>query len=287
MAQKYGDWHCGIEDFAVLALDIDSQCRSEKRGLRAPSLQVAGLTHYLGLPPYDPGPEIGLVETSCTAEVLSILKTAKMSTSLGCAVYKWTREEATRDLRVPAILQMGVCSAPFALARHQKRPDDNKDVCPFVAAFRKLATDLGADPDLEPRQKVDNPEHEDSSVDVDRARDGQLVSTYGAVRISGSLTERALTSSGTPPDLGLENALLIVARIGLRSPAGVEERSIPEILSMVLSNGFARILEIYDNEAVPDGRRRPAGTLLSACAKRIRRTCGARSSGTSAPKTSS
>ena len=136
---------------------------------------------------------------------------------------------------MPAILQMGVCSAPFALGHHHKRPDDNEEVGPFIAAFRQLATDLGADPDLEPRQKIEIPEHVDSSVDVDRERVGQLDSMYGAVRISGSLTERALTPSTTSPDIGLENALLIVSRIGLRSPTGVEERSVPEILSLILS----------------------------------------------------
>ena len=65
-----------------------SECRSVKRVLRAPSFHVAGLTHYLGLSPYDTGPELGLVETSCTAEVFNILKAEKMSTSFGCAVNK-------------------------------------------------------------------------------------------------------------------------------------------------------------------------------------------------------
>ena len=113
MARKYGDWHCFIEDLAMMALDIDSQCRSEKRGLRAPSLQIASLAHYLGVPPYDIAQEIGLVETSCTDEVLDILKAAKLSTSLGCAVYKWTRETITKDLRVPAILLIGWCLRPL------------------------------------------------------------------------------------------------------------------------------------------------------------------------------
>ena len=98
---------------------------------------------------------------------------------------------------------MGGCSAAFALARHQKRPADNKDLEPFIEAFRKLTSDLDADPDLKPQTKINNPEHEDCSVDVDREQDGQLVAVYGAVRISGSLTECALTPSTTPPDLGL------------------------------------------------------------------------------------
>ena len=75
----------------MLALDIDSQCRSEKRGLHAPSRQVTGLAHYLGVPRYDLAQEIGLVENSCTDEVLDILKAAKLLISLGCAVNKWTR----------------------------------------------------------------------------------------------------------------------------------------------------------------------------------------------------
>ena len=67
---------------------------------------------------------------------------------------------------------MGGCSAAFALARHQKRPVDNKEFKPFIEVFRKLASDLGADPDLEPEQKRKNHEHKDSSVDIDQVQDG-------------------------------------------------------------------------------------------------------------------
>ena len=84
------------------------------------------------------------------------------------------------------------------------------------------------------------------------------MAVYGAVRISCGLTNLALTPSTAPPDLGLENALIVVARIGLRSPTKTGERFLPKILSLILSNGFARVHEIFYSE-VPAGTRTPSG----------------------------
>ena len=62
---------------------------------------------------------------------------------------------------------------------------------------------------------MENIDYENKSVDIDRELNGQLLSCNGSGRISGYLNEQALTPSVEPPRIELENALMLVARIGL------------------------------------------------------------------------
>ena len=133
----------------------------------------------------------------------------------------------------------------------------NKDLDPFISGFKILAIQLGSDPNQEPKDKVDNVDYEDESVDADSEPDGLLINFNGAVRISVFQNERALIPEVVPPKLDLENALIAVARIGLR-PGAVEGRYTTQILQLVLANCYARVRAVFDVD-VPEGTLKPSG----------------------------
>ena len=75
---------------------------------------------------------------------------AKMTTALGLALDRWTKDIDTKNLRVPVLLQLGGCSQAFELPRYAKRPDDIAQEV-FLTAFKAYERSIGIDPDEAPQ----------------------------------------------------------------------------------------------------------------------------------------
>ena len=116
-------WHFGLEEVVVAALDMSTKGRAACEGekvIPAPRLALS-FEYYLGTNFYDPTIDIGSVECSCAPSVVERLKSCGNTQTVGNERRRWKTEEATANLRVPAILCLGGCCSAFASGKNPKK----------------------------------------------------------------------------------------------------------------------------------------------------------------------
>ena len=109
LARACGSWHVGIEQLAVLSLDLELKERVQVFGDKQ-ARENTGIDRYFGGRPYPIGRDIALVELSCSKEVTEKLKNCP-SRSLGNVSFYWKTSNTSR--RVPVALEFGSTASAF------------------------------------------------------------------------------------------------------------------------------------------------------------------------------
>ena len=247
MARGFASWHFGVEDLVVAALDMGCVCRSAKVGFRLVPGEYKTLEYYLGSELYDPSKDIHRVECSCRPEIVEKVVGSANSQTLGGHVTRWVQQESTREKRIPAILSHGGCCVAFKGLKDKEKKKvaraNKKQVEEFVEAFKHAAEQLGQDTTEEPRDMAYEPYLDETSESVEGAGD-----MYGPVRCGSKLFMEAMNDMESF-EIGVENALIVVAKIVLCKTAGVEPPYRPHIINLALANGFGQIFVICENSS--------------------------------------
>ena len=125
------------------------------------------------------------------------------------------------------------------------RPDD-KDAERFLKYFCQLVKRYGQNPDADPR----HPEPEcprDTTLDFKTEGIRDQLNAVGFARISSFLLETPAIPSRAPMLIEKRTALIVVGQIAILRPIREGALRMPQVLSMVLANGFGRILAIFDS----------------------------------------
>ena len=132
-------WHFGLKEVIVAALDMSNRGRAPCEGERViPAPRLAqSLEYYLGTNLYDPTIDIGFFECSCVPSVVERLKSCSNTQTVGNKRRRWKTEEATANLRTPAILCLGGCCSTFASGKNPKK--DSREIDRFLVAFKTAA----------------------------------------------------------------------------------------------------------------------------------------------------
>ena len=137
LARGLMSWHFGLEDLVVEAFDMDCVSRSAKVGTRAIPGEYLTLEYYLGSKLYDPIKDIARVECSCRKDIVEKVINSPSSQTLGGHVTRWQTNEATENLRVPAILSHGSCCTAFDIPEEFKKKHGKPKPPPFFPTKRK------------------------------------------------------------------------------------------------------------------------------------------------------
>ena len=214
-------------------------------GKKQPSLKSPDLQHYLGRPNYDPAEYIALVECCCNDDMKRKFLSSKLTTTLGSVVTRWKTDDRTKGLRVLVVLALGGCCFAFDQPRHVARPNDS-DAERFLRHFCQLVRRLGQNFDADPKPlEIEWPR--DTTLDLEAEGVRDLLNAVGVARISSPLFEALATSSRAPMLIEKRTALIVVAQIALLRPVGEGAQKMPRVMSMVLANGFGRVLTVFDS----------------------------------------
>ncbi len=238
-------WHFGIEEVIVAALDMANKGRAacEEKKVIPPPGMAQSLEYYLGTNLYDPTIDIESVECSCVPSVVERLKSCANTQTVGNERRRWKTEDATANLRVPAILCLGGCCSAFASGKNPKK--DSREIDRFLEAFETAARQYGQSPDKEPRD-IGKEDPRDLTLG-----DQDIDDTMGPVRRNSRLTN--LKPYKTSIEYSVENALIVVSRVAITygNAIGYGPRK-PAVANLWLGNGFGRTLAIFEGET-PNG----------------------------------
>ena len=254
LARRAFTWHFGYEDLVLIALDPEIQGRSANLGTKQLSKGDPDLTHYLGRPINDPAEDIELVVYSYTDNVRRRVLREKLKTSLGGAVTRWKSDKRTKGLRVFVVLYLGGCCRAFDLPRYTPR-EDNKDAERFLRYFRQLVVRFGQNPDADFKPFAPE-DFRDNTINLEAEGVRDEVNT-GPVRIHSRLLSIPAIPSRAPMLIEKRTALIVVAQIALLRPRLEGGHQKPYVISLVLANGFGRVLAIFDSG--PQEAVMPAG----------------------------
>ena len=240
----------------LIALDPENQGRSAYLGKKQPLKGDPDLQHYLGRLKYDPAEDIELVECSCTDYVGRRFLREKLTTSLGGVVNRWKTDERTKRFRVPVVLYLGGCCQAFDYPRYTPRVD-GKDAERFLRYFRQLVVRYGQNPDADPKL-IEPEDPRDNTINLE-AEDVRDEVNTGPVRINSRLLSIPAIPSRAPMFIEKRTALIVVAKIALLRPRLEGGPRKPYVISLVLANGFGRVLTIFDSG--PKEAVIPAGVI--------------------------
>ena len=235
-------WHLGLEEMIVAALDMANKGRAACEGERVvPAPRLAQTPeYYLCTNFYDPTID-KFVECSCVPTVVKRLKSCSNTQTVGNERRRWKTEEATANLRTPAILCLGGCCSAFASGKNPKK--DSREIDRFLGAFKTAARQYGQNPDEEPQYivKEDPPDFNLSDQDID--------DTVGQVRRNSRLINLKPYKTSETIEIGVDNALIVVSRVALTygDAMGYGPRK-PVVVNLWLGNGYGRTLVIAEGE---------------------------------------
>ena len=109
LARAFGSWHVGIEQLAVLALDLELKQRVQGFGDK-PARENTVIDRFFGGVLYPIERDIALVELFCSKEVTWKLKNC-FSRSLGNVSFYWKASNTSR--KVPVVLEFGSTASAF------------------------------------------------------------------------------------------------------------------------------------------------------------------------------
>ena len=242
-ARNMVSWHFGVEELVVAALDMGNKGRAACQEGHVTFGKYQSLEYYLGTNLYDPAIDIGLVECSCTPDVVDRLKNCPNTQTVGNERRRWRTEEETANLRTPAVLCLGGCCSAFAPGNNPKK--DSRELDRFLNSFVAAARERGQDPDLEPLPiGPENP--------YDLTLGNQFDETLGPVRQRGRLLNLRPYKTGDEVVVGIENALIVVSRVALAPGDAIAfgPRK-PLLVNLWIGNGFGRTLAIFEGDYTP------------------------------------
>ena len=236
LARACGSWHVGIEQLAVLALDLEFKERVQVFGDKQ-ARENTGIDQYFGGGPYPIGRDIALVELFCSKEVTGKLKNYS-SRSLGNVRFYWKASNTLR--RVPVALEFGSTANAFP----EDSPATVDAVFGYTTEIMTRAYEYGFDAYAEPQELPMEDEYREASLEISQ----EAVDFYGATRVLSNLIGTKL-SAGFPDCQVTERcALIVVARIvlvpGRRHGTGTTATAdlSPHVVLLVLANAYGRVL---------------------------------------------
>ena len=175
------------------------------------------------------------------------------------------------------VLELKGCCCAFDQSRHVARPDD-KDAEPVLRHFCSLVRRLGRNPDVD--SKPLEPECLcDTRLDLEAEGVRDRLNAVEFARISSSLLEILTSPSRAPMLIAKRSALIVVAHIALLRPICESAPRMPNVMSMVLANGFGRVLAVFyssfEKAVVPfgvidfGGKRTSANDMRRAILERL------------------
>ena len=256
MAYEVLSWHFGFEDLVVAALDMGSRTRCPKEGVRAMPGDAMTLEYYLGTELYDPNLDIERVECSCTEEVVTRLKGNKNLQTLGNDVSRWKKNDATKYVRIPAVFAYAYCSTGFMKAGREHSMQHPERLQRFIDEFKARATQLGRDPTRPPEFY----EEEDPLDMTLKPRQDDEAELPGPIRRGSRVLHLNLFPEAEPYEVSRENALIVVARIGVRTNPDGDAPGTPYVANLYFGNSDGRVLAIFEGEREMYGIR-PMGSV--------------------------
>ena len=192
---------------------------------------------------YDPAIDIGLVECSCTPDVVDRLKNCSNIQIVGNERRRWRTEEDTANLRILAVVCLGGCCSAVAPGKIPKK--NSRELDRFLNAFVAAARKRGQDPDLEPLPIA--PEDP-----WDLSLGNQFTETLGPVRQRGRLLKLRLYKTGDEFVVGIENALIVASRVALAPGDAIAfGPRRPLLVNLWIGNGYSRTLTIFEQDYTP------------------------------------
>ena len=242
-ARDMVSWHFGVEELVVAALDMGNKGRAACHGGRITFGKYQSLEYYLGTNLYDPAVDIGLVEWSCTPDIVERLKNCPNTQTVGNERRRWRTEEETANLRIPAVIGLAGCCSAFAPG---KNPKDSRELDRFLNAFMAAALEPGQDPDLEPLPIAPEDPWDLSLGD-------QIDETLGPVRQCGRLLNLRPYKTSDEFEVGIENALIVVSRVALAPGNAIAfGPRRPLLVNLWIGNGYGRTLTIFEGDYTPN-----------------------------------
>ena len=175
------------------------------------------------------------------------------------------------------VLALGGCCRAFDQPRNETLTDD-KDAERFLRHFCQLVRRLGKNPDADPKPlEPECPRGTTLDLEAKDVRD--LLNAVKFARISSPLLEALAIQSRAPMLIEKRTVLIVVAQIALLKPIHEGAPRMLHVMSMVLANGFTRVLAVFGSgpqEAVVSpgvidfvGQRTSASDIRRAILERL------------------
>ena len=241
LARACGSWHVGIEQLAVLALDLELKGRATVFSDKPPTRdKTEGIDRHFGDRPYSIGRDIALVELSCLKDVTDKLTNCS-SKSLENVNFYWKASNQTS--RVPLVFEFWSTARPFA----GDSPATYGSVFGFTTEVISRAHVYGFDAYVEPQVLPLENVYRDASLEVSQ----EAVDFYGATRVLSNLIGSKMTPNFTDYQVTERCALIVVACIvlvpGRRHGFGATATAelSPYVALLVLAKAYSRVLSFY------------------------------------------
>ena len=247
-ARICGSWHVGVEQLALLAIDLELKERATILGGKPGRERQEGIDKYFGGGTYPIGRDIALVELSCSRDITGRVKSG-LTRTIGNVWHSWRSNNPTR--RVPEILEFGSTASAFP----ENESADYVNVFAFTSEIVRRAEEYGFDPYAGPQKSPMDDYFRDATLKVSQ----DAVDFVKGTRVLSNLSSVA-TSPGYP-DCQITDrcALIVVTRIVLIPGArrGDTTDLSTYVAMLVLANSYGRVIAFY--AAMDRGFVPPAG----------------------------
>ena len=255
-ANKYSSWCVGIEDCVLLALDLIKKGQTSFEGVAAQSVFMerseAKLNFYLDGPKYPYERDQHLLEfftgSPVREKVLSTFSASTFGTLASC----WFRKNKTR---VPVIYHLAkMCHGVVDPMLDEQRPRAMQELLDQVEG---LARDIYLDPHEEPRLREEESRlHPDQTLDL---REHEFNARFcGSIRCTGLLGTTPFQTEPGPFDFQMEDALIVVSRIGMYKETSTSS-GCPVLRSLVVANAYGRILGVLGPDEMQHANTKTVG----------------------------
>ena len=243
-----GSWHVGVEQVALLALDLELKERATIFGGKPGRKKQEGIDKYFGGGTYSIGRDFALVELSCSSDITGRVRPGS-SRTVG-NVWNNLRLNNPRR-RVTVVQKFGSTASAYPETDNA----DYTNVFAFTPEITRRPEEYGFGPYAKLQQIPMDDEFRDATLKVSQ----DAVDFFGDTRVLIILSSVA-TSSGYPDCLITERcALIVVTRIvlvpGVRR--GYTTDLFPYVAMLVLANSYGLVIAfnaVMDRGCVP-----PAG----------------------------
>ena len=147
------------------------------------------------------------MECFCFPSVVERLNSCSNTQTVCNKLRRWNTEEATANLRTPAILCLGGCFSAFASGKNPKK--ESREIDRFLGAFKTAARQYGQNPDDKLQDIVKEDPRDITLGDQD------IDDTVGPVRRNGRLINLKPYKTSETIEIGVENAFIVVSRVAL------------------------------------------------------------------------
>ena len=235
-ARICGSWHVGVEQLALLDLDLELNERATIFGGKPERERQEGIDKYFAGGTYPIGRDIALVELSCSRDITSRVKSG-LTRTVGNVWYSWRSNNPTRC--VPVILEFGSTASAFP----ENESADYVNVFAFTSEIVRRTEEYGFDFYAEPQAIPMDDEFRDATLDGSQ----DAVEFFGGTQVLSNLSSVAILPDYPDCQITDRCALIVVARIVLITGArrGNTTNLSPYLAMLVLANLYGRVIAFY------------------------------------------